>query len=118
MSGEHLLVMPVPLALETLFGIIVSLAAQKLLKLRITGLHLLSRSVPVIGEIVTSAPPDAHVDQPPERIRRMLQPFGAVLRVQIKDDAGVLVFGPWQITLVVLFDQADGAIDQVHAVAA
>src|SRR5258708_37490295 len=73
-------------------------------------------SVTMVGQVVVTVPPDSHTDEPAKRIRRMLQAFRCMLGVQIENRARVGLLRPWQETLVVFLDQADGAVDKFHIV--
>src|SRR5438874_1252512 len=110
--SEHALVVAVPVALESLLGIVAPLGAEKLRELRVARLHLLARREPMVGQVVAPAVADPRVDELPEFRGRALEPRGAVVHVQVEDHARVRLFGPGKEALVVLLDETDGAVDQ------
>src|SRR5690348_8637286 len=68
-SCEHRFVMPIPIALKSLFGIVVQLVTKKLRKLGITALHLITPRIPMVGKEVGSTALGRHIDQPAEGLR-------------------------------------------------
>jgi hypothetical protein len=84
-SRKHLLVVPIPFALEPVLRIILSLEAQELSELWIARLDLLPCRIAVVGEVIAAVPADGQVDESPEGVRGALLPFRAMLRVKVED---------------------------------
>src|SRR5712691_4232141 len=116
--SEHAFVVAVPVALESLVGIVAPLGAEKLRELRVARLYLLARREPMVGQVVAPAVADPRVDELSEFRGRALEPSGAVDDVQVEDHACVRLFGPGKKTLVVLLDETDGAVDEGGALRA
>src|SRR5215204_2401568 len=109
-------VVPVPVALESLVGIVVTLEAEELWKLRIAAQQLLARAEGVVREEPAPLPARRDVDQPAKRVRRMPDAVRCVMRVEIEDRAGVRRLRPGEEALVIALDETNGAVDAVHAV--
>src|SRR2546430_9298237 len=92
--GEHVLVVTVPVALESLVGIEATLGAEELRELRVARLHLLACREPMIRQVVapTVAPPQ--VDEMAELVRRALHLLRGVDDVQVENHARIGVPGP------------------------
>ena len=105
--GKHVFVIPVPLALKALFGIVFPLEPQKFREPRITTFNLRSCRVPVIGQIKRAAPASCHLDEPLKSIGRTANTLASVHRVQIENGARIRLFGPWQKALVIFLDQSN-----------
>src|SRR5690349_11868656 len=69
-SCKHTFVVPIPIALKSLFGIVMELVTKELRKLRVTTLHLIRSSVPMVCKEIGSSALCGHVDQSSESIRR------------------------------------------------
>src|SRR4051812_18509932 len=76
----HALVVPVPVALEQLRGIVLALELEEVLELREADIHLAAKGVAMISGIEAAAMTQRDVDEAPERIagadhpaRRMLE---------------------------------------------
>src|SRR5437762_1888949 len=91
---EHLLVVTIPIALESLVGIVFSFEPQKLSEPRVTRQHLAARGVFVIRQVIAAAASNRQVNETPKRGRGVCQSLGRVNGVQVEDDAGVRLFGP------------------------
>src|SRR6058998_4182276 len=87
--SEHAFVVAVPVALESLLGIVAPLGAEKLRELWVARLHLLARREPMIGQVVAPAVADPGVDELPEFRSRALEPRGAVDDVHVEDHARI-----------------------------
>src|SRR6266705_2911972 len=116
--SKHAFVVAVPVALESLVGIVASLGAKKRWELWVARLHLLARCEPMVSQVVAPTVADPRVDELPEFRRRALEPRGAVHDVQVEDHARVRLFGPGKKALVVPLDETDGAVDQWRALRA
>src|SRR5688572_1415870 len=114
---KHLLVVPVPLALEQLLRVVLALELEELLQLREARVDLAAQAVAVVGRVIAAAVLDADVDQPPEHVARLDQAARGVLDVHVEDHAGVGLARPGEEGLAVLLDQPDGAVDDVDLVA-
>src|SRR5687768_9146253 len=68
--GEHLLVIPVPVALKALLRIVFPLEPQESRQLRIAGFNLVAPRMTMVGQIVPAAALDPHVDEIAKRLRR------------------------------------------------
>ena len=75
LSGQHLFVMAIPIALKALFGIIAQFQSQELGELRITGKQLLASGVAVIREIVAAVVPNREINESAESICGSVQTF-------------------------------------------
>src|SRR5437867_1875393 len=109
--SKHAFVVAVPVALESLVGIVASLGAKKRWELWVARLHLLTRREPMISQVVAPTVADPRVDELPEFRGRALEPRGAVHDVQVEDHARVRLFGPGKKALVVPLDETDGAVE-------
>src|SRR3989454_1416292 len=116
--SKHAFVVAVPVALESLVGIVAPLGAEKLRELWVARLYLLTRREPMVGQVVAPAVADPRVDELPEFRSRALEPRGAVHDVQVEDHTRVRLFGPGKKALVVPLDETDGAVDQWRALRA
>jgi len=67
----------------------------------------------VVGEVETATSAERQVDQCAEGARGELDACGGVVDVQVEDDARVEVACPGEDRLVVLADEADGAVDDL-----
>src|SRR5439155_2279752 len=117
-GAEHRAVVPIPVALEALVGIVRALPAQKLGELGIAGFDLRPGRPAVVGEEVAAAATDRHVDQTAEVDLRPRQPRAGVHDVQVEHHARPRLPRPGEEGLVVALDQPDAAVDQLDAVAA
>src|SRR5262249_3858742 len=72
---EHVPIMPVPVALESFFPVVLSFELEELRQLRITGLHLLANGPFMVGQKIAAAPLPGQVDQPAERCRSTFYPL-------------------------------------------
>src|SRR5918996_989624 len=115
---KHLLVVPVPLALEELLFVVLALELHHLRQARVAGLDLAADGVAVVGREIAAAVLDADVDQAPEDIARLDETAGRVLDVYVEDDARVRPARPGHEALAVLLDEPYGAVDDVDLVAA
>src|SRR6185295_15939325 len=115
---EHPLVVPVPLALEELVGIVLALELEEFRHLRVAGVDLAAQGEAVVGGVVAAAVAQAQVDQAPRRVGAADHAAGGVLDVQVEDDAGVGLARPGEEALAVLLDQAHCAVDDVPGVLA
>jgi hypothetical protein len=98
--------MPVPVALEPLLGIVLSLEREELRDPRVASEQLLPRGPTVVREVVTPAPRAGGVDERAERVRRVRDPGGRVLDVQVEDDARPRLARPREEALLVALDEA------------
>src|SRR6185503_17296166 len=87
---QHPDVVLVPVAREQLFGIVVTLPIEKLPHAWMATFDLRASGPPVIGEVIAAAKIGGAINQTPEIVLRFLDPRGAVVDVQIEDNAG-----PW-----------------------
>ena len=110
---EHLAIVAVPRALEPLIGIVLTLQHQKLLHLWVAALNLVAPRPAMVSQVIAAAVRDAEVDEITERCGRFLDLAWRVLDVQVEDDAGIPIARPGQKRLVVFFDQANRAVDDV-----
>src|SRR5205823_4150494 len=115
---EHVLVVPVPVALEQLFRVVLALELEEVGKLRVAGVDLATQRVPVIRRIPAAAVLDAQVDQAAELVAGADQAARGVLDVQVEDDAGVGLTRPGEEALLVLLDEPHRAGDDLHLLAA
>src|SRR5881296_3269357 len=113
--GEHARVEAIPVALEQLLGVVPALQLQEVDELRVAGLDLRPRRPVMVGQVITAAVLDRPVDEAAEIARRLLDRLGIVRRVQVEDDARVALLRPGEEALVVLLDEADGAVNNVRA---
>ena len=74
---------PVPVALEPLAGVVVQLEAQELVEPRVARLYLLARRPLVVGEVVAAAVLYRQIYQSPEGDGRAGQPVRGVDGVQV-----------------------------------
>src|SRR5437016_11087363 len=116
--SKHAFVVAIPVALESLVGIVAPLGAKKRWELWVARLHLLTRREPMVSQVVAPTVADPRVDELPEFRGRALEPRGAVHDVQVEDHARVRLFGPGKKALVVPLDETDGAVDQWGALRA
>src|SRR5438132_9582605 len=114
--GEHLLIMPVPIALEALLGVVFLFEPKEIDELRVASLDLLSRGPAVVSQVVPASVLDGPVDNPPEVLHRFLFPGLGVPDVQITHDAHRGLARPGEKTLRVLLYEADCAIRHIHVV--
>src|SRR2546427_6987579 len=112
--GEHPRVEAIPVALEPLLGVVLALQLQELDELRVAGLDLHPRRPVMVGQVIAAAVLDRPVDEAAEIACRLLDRLGVVRRVNVEDDARVAVLCPWEEALIVLLDEADGAVDDVR----
>ena len=86
--------------------------------LRVARLDLGAARPAVIGEEIAAAELDRAIDQPPEMVGGLGNAIRVVIDVQVHDGADPGLARPGQKAFVVLLDQADGSVDQRHAVPA
>src|SRR5439155_19860813 len=91
---EHRPVMPIPLALESLLRIVLLFEPEELRELWITRLHLRARRMPMVRQIVAAAAANRHIDQPPERRRRVFPTLRRMRDMQVENHAGVPLLRP------------------------
>src|SRR6266496_2639651 len=108
--------MPVPVALKAFVRIVLPLELEELRKLRITAFDLLPRSVAMIRQIISASSLRRHDNQPAKGVRRALQSFRAMDRMEIEDCARVRLLCPSQEALVIALDEAYSAVDQINFV--
>src|SRR6267142_616797 len=84
---EHVLVVPVPVALEQLFGVVLALELEEVGELRVARVDLATQGVPVIRRVPAAAVLDAQIDQAAELVASADQAARGVLDVQVEDDA-------------------------------
>jgi hypothetical protein len=108
--------MAIPIALEGFGWVVPALRPQKLDHARMARLDLAPTRPAVIGEEVAAAEFDRAVDQAAEIIGRLGDAIRRVIDVQVHDRADPRLARPSENTLIVAFDQADGAVDQSDAV--
>ena len=70
--GEHPPVMTVPIALEPLLGIVLLLEAEKFRKLGVTVQNLVAGSILMVGQVITPAAANRHVNESSECCCRVL----------------------------------------------
>src|SRR5262245_50925207 len=116
--GEHLLVVPVPIALEHLGRIVAPLEAQKLGHLRVARLDLPAGCPSVVGEKVAAGKFDCAIDQPAEVIGGLAPAVPVVIHMQVHDGADPRLARPGEEALVVLLDEADRSVDELRTVVA
>src|SRR5437762_3510825 len=108
--------MTIPIALESLFRIVLPFEAQELRKPRIARFHLGARGMPMVGQIVAAAPANGHIDQPTESGRGVLFALRGVRDVQVENHAGVWLLSPLEKGFPVAFDKTNRAIDYIHTI--
>src|SRR5437588_12391623 len=84
---EHLLVMPVPVALKALLGIVFLFEPEEVYKLRVASFDLLSGCPTMVGQVIPSIVLDGPVYDSPEFLRRFLLAILCVHDVQIANNA-------------------------------
>src|SRR5262252_2293508 len=114
--GEHLLVVPVPIALEHLGRIVAPLEAQKLGHLRVARLDLPAGCPSVVGGKVAAGKFDCAIDQPAEVVGGLAPAVLVVIHVQVHDGADPRLARPGEEALVVLLDEADRSVDELRTV--
>src|SRR5207247_9681937 len=90
--SKHAFVVAVPVALESLVGIVAPLGAEKRWELWVASLHLLTRREPMVSQAVTPTVADPRAEELPEFRRRALEPRRAVPAVQVDAPAPVRRF--------------------------
>src|SRR5438034_7628597 len=105
--SKHAFVVAIPVALESLVGIVAPLGAEKRWELWVASLHLLTRREPMVSQVVAPTVADPRVDELPEFRGRALEPRRAVHDVQVEDHARVRLFGPGKKGLVVPLDRSE-----------
>src|SRR5437867_8916183 len=113
--GEHARVEAIPVALEQLLGVVPALQLQEVDELRVAGLDLRPRRPVMVGQVIAAAVLDRPVDEATEIACRLLDRLRIVRRVNVEDDARVAFLRPWEEALIVLLDEADGAVDDVRS---
>src|SRR6187455_2342443 len=108
--------MGVPVTPEDRLRIEAPLLAEEFLDARMAGDELPRIGPAVLGQVVASAELDGPIDQPAEVGRRLGNALGRVLDMKVENDAGPALACPRQYCLVVSFDDANRAVDDVDAV--
>src|SRR5213594_3885604 len=112
--GEHARVEAIPVALEPPLGVVMALQLQELDELRVAGLDLRPRRPVMVGQVIAAAVLNRPVDEAAEVARRLLDRLRIVRRVQVEDDARIALLRPEEKALIVLLNEADGAVDDVR----
>src|SRR5687768_14056169 len=105
--------MPIPVALETLLGIIGELVTQELDHPRMASLDLVAAGEAAVGEVEAAAFGNRQIGQAAEGVVGAGGTGGGVLGVEIEDHAGPGVSRPGEDALVVALDKANSAVDDV-----
>src|ERR1700732_786318 len=110
--------MSIPVALKTLFRVVLFLQPEKFCEARVAAFNLFSRGITMVRKIVRASAACRHVDEPLKGILRSLKPFGAVNRMEVEDRAGIGLFRPRQEALIIALDKTHRAINQVDPILA
>src|SRR6187549_3905842 len=72
----------------------------------------------MVCQVIAAAPLLSHVDEVPEGLLRPLDAVARVHDMEVEDDARIWLLRPGEKTLVVLLDEANGAVHDWNAVCA
>src|ERR1700730_3980478 len=78
---EHGSVVSVPVAVKTLFRVVLFFQLKECCELRIAAFDLVSSGIAMVGQIVRASVACCHVDEPTKGKLRTLKPFRAVNRM-------------------------------------
>src|SRR3990172_92144 len=104
----------VPVALEELARVVLTLGVEKRGQLRIRSQELLTGRPAVVGEVEAPAPLECEVDEPTKRDWGVVDPCGRVLDVKVENRARPGLSSPSEEALVVALDQANRPVDDVR----
>ena len=108
----------VPVADKDLVGIEALFFLEEVVQLGVAGEDLIARGPFVVGEIIGAAVIDGDLDEGAKGSSGLLEAAGGVFDAQIQNDAGPGFARPREEGFVVALDEADGAVDDVPAIAA
>ena len=117
-AAEKPLVVPEPVAREHPAGIEPVFLGDELAEPRVARQRLGGGRPAVIGQVVAAAELDRAIDETAEVPAAAFDAIGRMVDVQVEDDTGPALTRPGEHRLIVLFDDADGAVDDVGAVLA
>ena len=86
--------MAVPIALESLFGVVLELHFEEIHELRVGLFDLLAGRPTVVGEIKAALKLQGPVNNAAKILLGLFDRFGRMIDVQVKNNAGKILFGP------------------------
>lgn len=106
-----------PIAAEPSIRIVLKLFGNAGFELRVGCEQLLFCGISMIRQIIGAAHRKSNLDQRTQRLFAAQDGNLIVIDVQIENDAGEVVSGPGKKSLVVLFDHAHSAVNDVRTLA-
>jgi len=78
------------------------------------GEQLVPVGITVIRQKIAAAKFDGAIDQPAESLLRPVQALSVVIDVKIENDAGIVLLGPFQESVFILFYETNRAVNEIH----